>query len=116
MERFYRFVKAVLRYSRNRPGDSEIRKLIIAKGGEVLKDQECLNREAERFSSLYFDILEFHDTPFPDAIVEQKSPIACYHALEFAFGRDRTEDIDQGMQSIWGSDWRRILDEQRARL
>ena len=105
MERFYQFVKAVLRYSNHRPGDSRVRRLIVEEAG--IAGNEYLEEKATRFAALYADLLEFHDTVrFPDALVEKRNPSAYYYALEAAYGGERASEVEREMCEVWGPNWR----------
>jgi hypothetical protein len=66
MERFYRFIRAVKRYnSKKPPPESLVRELIMEHGGKVLHDRDYLESNAERFTGLYKDILEYEQTSLP---------------------------------------------------
>ncbi len=69
MDRFYKFVKAVKRWSKKRPSGELVRQLIVEHGGPL----EDLEKMADHFKSLYVEILEYEDTPFPE---KHREPIS----------------------------------------
>jgi len=107
MERFFKFVKAVLRYSKKRPSDSEVRDRIMEREG---LPQDDLEKRASHFAGLYAHILEFVGVGFPDALIE-KTNIQRYHfSLEAALGHRNQAQIAEAMQREWGDDWRTMLE------
>ena len=113
-EYFYRFVKAVLQYcrKRKRPSDRQIRQLIELKGRDTIRDIDLQN-EAQRYSSLYANILEFHDTGFPDVLTERTSPLLCYLTLQENCNDE--SKTAQFMNELFGDEWKAKLEEHKRR-
>ena len=57
---FYKFVWAVIEYSKKRPTETEINDLLIEKW-EAKFDRKYLENCARKYSGLYVNLLEFHD-------------------------------------------------------
>ena len=105
-ERFYRFVKAVLRYSRRRlsPGDLEE---IIVDRWKKRRVSSALDRAAERYRKLYRTLVAYETTTgFPDALIEQTNILKCYNQLRRRQkGKQSTDYIQRKMAEDWGNDW-----------
>src|SRR5919197_5186345 len=72
-ERFYRFVKAVARYSRRRaPSPADVHALIIKKWSGQGVDHVELEKIATEFAELYQTLLNYEKTSgFPDPLIER---------------------------------------------
>lgn len=122
MERFYRFCKAVVRYSRkNTPLPGDIEELIIQRWGEK-RVRTTLQAAADEYSSLYQTLMEYEKTKeFPNAMIECKSIVRFYQRLireneVIRQGQRRQEKpskelIDRAMTAIWGETWRAQLNK-----
>ena len=104
--RFYKFVKAVVKYSQKRPSSGTVRRLILAHGKGKL-EESVLDSEAAEYASLYDSILGFADIQFPDPLVERKNASSHYFGLCAAFGPEAEDRIDKIMKREWGSDWKK---------
>jgi len=112
-ERFYKFVKAVLRYCKRRPSDTQVRQHIELKGRELISDDNDLQEKAHYYTTLYASILEFHDTLFPDVLTELRSSRACYNLLEnqrILTGGIRESEEAELMRVLFGDDWKHQLE------
>jgi len=101
MERFYRFVKAVVRYSRHqRPSSTRIRAFIIERWKGQREEAE-LNKEADHVAELYQTLLEYERTTgFPDPLIERKD-IVRYH-LRLKATRTSEGQYRRTMSEVWG--------------
>ena len=107
-ERFYRFVKAVARYSRRTPSSGDIHSLIVSRWGPSAR------RAAARFVELYETLLAYEKTRgFPDALIE-RTDIVRYHLELSIRGSRNARSIDRAMTDAWGDDWQTKLDMARG--
>jgi len=103
-ERFYRFVKAVARYSRPAPSSGDIHALIVSRRGRRAR------RIAYRFVELYETLLAYEKTRgFPDALIE-RTDIVKYHLELSVRGGGNARRIARVMSDAWGNDWQTKLD------
>lgn len=121
MKRFYRFVKAVARYSRNAPLPGDIQELIIQRGGKK-RDSTALQKAADEYSSLYQTLMEYElTTDFPNALIERTNILRFYQRLireseVMRQGKRKQEkpsedQVDRAMTHVWGKTWRTLLDQ-----
>jgi hypothetical protein len=107
-QRFYRFVKAVERYSRRKaPSRADIHALIMQKGEEqdLELDREELDELANEFAERYQMLLDYEKTKrFPNPLVEQTNILDYYSAL-FARCQGNDQHINRMMTKVWGKDW-----------
>ncbi len=110
-QRFYRFVKAVARYSRRQPRPSDIKNLIVQKrsAGHASSD---LRKVADEFVELYETLLKYEKTRgFPDALIERADIVRFY--LRLTRGPDpNTQHVFESMKDAWGDEWRTKLDRE----
>jgi hypothetical protein len=106
--RFYRFVKAVARYSRRAPSSAFLHADIINRW-KGRRDHAQLEREADHFSEQYDTLLAYERTKgIPDALIEH-SDIVKYH---LRLSRQSAAACNRIMTQAWGQDWKKKL--QRA--
>lgn len=116
-ERFYRFVKAVARYSRRPPALHDIRLLIVTRWKQR-RQNKWLNREAEQYAALYEELLEYERTRgFPDPLIERTSTVRFFYALQDSSrrahkGKVDVQHVDKVMTDVWGKDWREKLKQR----
>src|SRR6516164_8403786 len=80
-ERFYRFVKAVKRYSRRPVSSDQIQTLMIDRWRHR-RDSTVLEIKVEKYGEIYQILLEYERTPdFPDALIDCKNTLAFYNRL-----------------------------------
>lgn len=110
-QRFYRFVKAVMRYSRKScPSAADIRALILSRRGE-LKTIEELDNAAEQYADMYETLLEYERTgDFPSTMIERTN-IVRFHAQLTSHGKACPQYIDRVMSRVWGKDWQTRLNK-----
>lgn len=110
-QRFYRFVKAVARYSRRPPRPSDVKNLIVQKRGAG-QTSSTLRKAADEFVELYETLLEYEKTRgFPDALIERTDIVRFY--LRLTLGADRkAQHVNQSMTDAWGQDWQAKLDRE----
>jgi len=109
-QRFYRFVKAIVRYSRRRPSSIEVESLIEARW-EGRRDSESLEETARHFASIYTAILDYENTNgFPNPLIERTNIVQCQ--IWLASENVSEQQLDNSMSHLWGEDWRIQL--QRA--
>lgn len=111
-ERFYRFVKAIIRYSRRKPTENDIRYKIM----EIYKgklDEEFLYEEAERFTYKYSIILAYERTKdFPNPIIEKNNIFSYYFHLRPHY-HNNTKELERIMAEVWGKEWKKKLEEKK---
>jgi hypothetical protein len=102
---FYRFVKAVARYSRCPPRPSDVKNLIVQKRGAG-QISSALRKAADEFEDLYETLLAYEKTrDFPDALIE-RTDIVRYH-LKLTLGKGSNDaHVNRTMTNVWGRDWR----------
>jgi hypothetical protein len=98
--RFYRFVKAVVRYSRRVASEAEVHALIVERWSEQVESQE-LDERAKEFAELYATLLAYEKTKgFPDPLIERTDIAQFYVAL-----RGDKHYRNRRMTEVWGKDW-----------
>ena len=104
MARFYRFVKAVARYSRRHsPLPVRIRALIFERW-KGRRDGAELNDDADHFAELYQTLLGYERAKgFPDPLIECRD-IVRYNLRLTARGISDGQDR-RTMAKVWGPDW-----------
>jgi hypothetical protein len=109
--RFYRFVKAVARYSRRRvPSQGDVRALIIQRWSRQEGDNVELEKIANEFAELYQTLLDYEQTRgFPDPFREGIDIVKCYLKLSI-HSQGNDQYINRTMTEDWGKDWRAKLD------
>ena len=105
-ERFYRFVKAVARYSRSRaPSQADIHALIVQRWRGQGVDRVELDTRANEFAELYRTLLNYEKTrDFPDPLIERTN-ILEYHLRVSAQCQGNDQCINRMMTEVWGKDW-----------
>lgn len=104
-ERFFRFVKATLRFMRRKPiTEQQLQDLILEHGAHACSGEHLVQEARER-ASLYQSIREYERSSFPDPLTEKTSVVGCYFALTRAFG-DEDPRVHYGMCELFGDDWR----------
>lgn len=107
--RFYRFVKAVARYSRRAPSSGTIHNAIMSRWKEQ-RDNAALRETADHYTELYRTLLEYERTKgFPDPLIECRD-IVQYHLSLTARGASNGQ-YRKTMAMEWGPDWRKKLDQ-----
>lgn len=114
-QRFYRFVKAVARYSRRRPPlPGHIRTLIVQRWSGRLAPA-ALSESADEFAELYQTLLEYEKTRgFPDALIE-RTDIVRFHLKLTSGAGPNDPHVNRAMTDVWGQDWRVRLDRALQR-
>ena len=118
-ERFYRFVKAVVRYSRKIPSPGDIQEL-IEQQWQKTRSPKALQAAADEFSSLYQTLIEYERiNDFPNAMIERKNIRSFYHRLIREYEiiqkgkripeKPSKHHIDDVMTRVWGKSWRSQL-------
>ena len=116
---FYRFVKAVARYSRKPPSAADIYALILDRrgwkgpeSGTIAETvQELLAERAKELLDLYQTLLDYEKTKgFPDPLIERTDIVKFYVKL-----RGTKDERDSRMREVWGSEWRKQYDEEMKR-
>jgi len=103
-ERFYKFVKACIRYSKHRSAKQDIH-------GSWLRyflERDLQNKYQGQYSDkliheavvLFEHILEFSQTPFPDCLLEMRDPISVFWQLR----RYKRTDVDGKETSYYSDD------------
>jgi len=105
-QRFYRFVKAVVRYSRRRPPLSGHIRSLVVKKWSGRRTPAALRKAADDFARLYETLLEYEKTRgFPDALIE-RTDVVRYH-LKLTLGKGPNDaHVNRTMTDVWGNDWR----------
>ncbi len=107
-ERFYRFVKAVARYSRRAPLPGDVQALIVDRWRHR-RVRTALHRATERYGALYQTLLEYERTRgFPDALIERTNIVRYY--LRLAPRSPNAQHFDRTMTNVWGKDWQKKLE------
>ena len=120
--RFYRFVKAVTRYSRKTPHPGSLQELIIQRWRKR-RTNKALAAAADDFASLYQTLIEYEGTDdFPNAMIEHNNILSYYHRLiresEVIRKGKRIQEkpskhqIDSVMTRVWGESWRDQLNKK----
>jgi hypothetical protein len=113
-QRFYRFVKAVARYSRRPPLPRDIKTLIVERRGGDRRITAALSKTADKFVDLYQTLLEYEKTRgFPDALIERTNIVRYYLRLTSGSGSNH-HHINRMMTDVWGKDWRAELHNTRS--
>ena len=108
MQRFYRFVKAVVRYSRNPPSPSDVRALITARWHDQ-RPVDALDQAADRYAAIYETLISYEKTGgFPDALTERTS-IVKFHGQLSSQENSSAQHIETTMSHVWGKDWQKKL-------
>jgi hypothetical protein len=116
MERFYKFVKAIKRYSRSNYGPKILENIVKAARNEHpdLND-DYVKEIAQDFSSISHQILDYESTPFPDPLIEMRNPYAVSLRLFSIQVSDKKgnlrpfyteEKIEKILAKNFGPDWR----------
>jgi hypothetical protein len=109
-EKFYRFIKAIARYSRRVPSPADIYTLIVERW-KGQRDSAKLDETAERFADLYQTLMDYEKTGgFPDPLIE-RTDIVKYHLELSVHSRDNRQHVNMTMTDVWGKDWRTKLDK-----
>jgi hypothetical protein len=112
MKRFYRFVKAVARYSRKAPLQADVHALIVDRWSDQVADSIELDEIARKFAGLYETLLDYERTKgFPDPLIERTNIVKFYLELSIR-GRGNDQHINRTMIEAWGKDWRTKLDKE----
>ncbi len=109
--RFYRFVKAVARYTRRVLSPADIHALIVERR-DGQQDRAELNKTAKQFAERYQTLLDYEKTGgFPDALIERTDIVKYYVQLSIS-SRENKQHINRMMTEVWGKDWRVDLDKE----
>ena len=103
VECFYKFVKACIRYSRNDRKDGQWLRYFLEK-------DICSWDEIAKAVSLFDHLMDYHETGFPDPMVEMKNPYMVKSRLERYQNFDGTpkytdKEIDEYLKNKFGMDW-----------
>jgi len=103
-ERFYKFIKACRRYARQNI-DVEWLHYFLERDICKCNNKQYRDEIIHKILLLFFNILEFNKTVFPDYIIEMNNPYAVYFSLRsYKYSNDETENI---MRDNFGSSWRK---------
>jgi hypothetical protein len=99
--KFYRFVKACLRYGNKRRSGTWLRHFLEKDLPGKYRGQEYIEEKIQEAVSLFDHLIDYHYTCFPDAILENRNPVAVRAKL----GSFRKEDgkpfySDEELESI----------------
>jgi hypothetical protein len=113
--RFYRFVKAAIRYSRTSITGDDLKELLIQRFSGKFNKTYLINR-VEYFASLFDDLYDFAKAEFifPDELVEKKNISRYYHELTIRVNFDESV-IELKMSHEWGIDWKNQLAQMEKR-
>jgi hypothetical protein len=107
LQRFYRFVRAVTRYSRKPLTPANLRHLIRARWKEQ-RSAGALAHAIAGYMEKYETLLDYKKTPgFPDPLIERRSIVKFYGRLTSQQGSNR--HVERIMSNAWGKDWREKL-------
>jgi hypothetical protein len=108
LQRFYRFVKAVVRYSRKPPSSGDVHALITARWNKQ-RPVDALERAADRYAEIYETLMNYERTRgFPDALIERTS-IVKFHGQLSSQDNSNAQHIERIMSHVWGKDWQKQL-------
>jgi hypothetical protein len=110
---FYKFCQAAVRYgkrsglrkgTRGRLSEVEVKEsILVAWRGKL--DADFLEDRANHYASLFTVICQAFLTPFPDMLIEKRSPVYTYYALYRKYGPEEQEQIGRIMKEEWGDGW-----------
>ena len=108
LQRFYRFVKAVARYTRKPFPPGDVRALIKARRNKQ-RSADALDHAADRYAEIYETLLEYEKTRgFPDPLIERTS-IVKFHGQLLSSQQTSNAHIERIMSDVWGKDWQKKL-------
>jgi hypothetical protein len=122
MERFYKFVKALKRYSRKKSAlniSENIKKAVREHHPNF--NEDYLDEMAQDFSSTVFQILDYEKAPFPDPLVEMNDPYAVslhlgtlrkYDSNGRSMPLYSEEQIEKFLVRHFGKDWEERWNER----
>lgn len=106
-EQFYRFVKAVAKYNRQKPLPATIHAAIMNRW-KGRRSHRQLKEKADHFSELYAVLLDYERTKgFPDALIERRDIVKFHLKLSGRSGALYTSM----MTKAWGRDWKNKLEK-----
>src|SRR5919198_6523312 len=112
-ERFYRFVKAVARYSRKAPSRADVYALILERwsGQEIDLDDAGLDEAATEFAERYRMLMDYEKTKgFPNPLIERRSILEYYNMASAQCQGDK-QRLNRKMTEAWGEDWQTKVDK-----
>ena len=102
-ERFYKFIKACRRYARQNI-DVEWLRYFLERDICKCYNEQYRDESIHKILVLFFHILEFNKTIFPDDIIEMKKPYLVYGSLRsYGYSDDETDKI---LRDTFGPSWR----------
>ena len=113
LQRFYRFVKAVVRYSRKPPSSRDVHALIMARRNKQRSVDAFDDQAAERYADIYETLINYEETRcFPDALIECTNIIKFHLQLQSQENQN-VQHIEWIMNRFWGKDWQKQLASAR---
>jgi hypothetical protein len=102
---FYRFVHAVVRYSKHRVDETDLKDLIIERCTGTLH-AEYLEQQAIHYAGLYMHLCDFSAyTGFPNTFIGKTNIIQYLGELESQMSKAEPSRIAELMVQAWGPDW-----------
>ena len=114
LENFYRFVKAVVRYSKHDPTSGELEAEILKKWRSK-RTRRALGAAMDHYLNLYSHLLAYSRTrDFPNALVERSDIAMYWYRLTDNHHSDDANSVH--MARVWGSDWKRKFNENDRKI
>ena len=89
-DRFYRFVKATMRYARSQPNGQWLRHF-LEKDLSSKYDKRYVESEIQMAVSLFDNLIDYHRVEFPDPLIEMRDPYLVEDALRRLKKHDGTD-------------------------
>jgi len=114
-DKFFRFVKACMRYSRQKVHETWLRYFLERDLPKRYADEQYREGLILKVIILFQDILDFNKVSFPDPLLEMRSPYAVMGALKRFYRVDRNgnerpayskDEIEKILTDNFGSSWR----------
>ncbi len=107
VDKFYRFVKACVRYGRTRRCGEWLRPILEEDLANCFPDKEHAERLTDEAISIFDHIIEYEGISFPDPLVELKSVYAVENAYRRVLNPDGSrfysdEDIEKFLDKHFG--------------
>jgi hypothetical protein len=115
LSRFYRFVRAVMRYSKAPITGGDLRAILLKRFSSEF-NREYLAKVVDRYCSLFEDLYAFSKdkSPFPDVVIEKLNISRYYHTIVFRSNDDESY-IETKMSHDWGDDWKEKLKRAQSK-
>ena len=110
-EKFYAFIKSVIKYSRKYRNGHWLRYFLEKDLPQKYNDKAYCDQKIQQFVALFDHFIDFHKIKFPKHLIEMRDPIKVkweLQSIEKENGQEFYNDsqIDQIIKKNFGENWR----------